>query len=542
MNILSSEETRRIRISAGIIFKWLSICIFILLILSPLFILVAKSAGYFTENPEKALALLLISDRRLALLGTSIGLALAVSLTATLIGLLAAILLWRFNTGILSYLRWFVLILAPIPPYIHALAWSSSMQEFNGLLQGIVNIPFQGWIASWWVQFMSLLPLAIALSLIGLKSVEPLLNEAARVIRSDFQCFIRIVLRIAMPMILAGGGILLLLSITDYSIPYLFQLNVYSLEIFAEFSASNEPASAFLTALPLLIIAVVIVILSQYGFRNLSQGSSWHKPSWSVKPCWPTWFSIIQWIAIILVLFQLIVPLISLLTSTATWANIIRATTSAVNEINSTAVIALLAALISLPLAFGVASQLFKHRRIAWLWWILILLPVALPPSLVGIGLISLWNQPLPINVYDSTAMPIMAALVRYITFAIIILAVQFKYVDSLLIDAAHIFQRNQFQTWITIWLPMLLPGLIAAASIVFIMTIGELGATVLVIPPGQSTLTLRIYNFLHYGASSTVAGLCLVIVIGMLIAGSVAVGSLVWWSHLSIKGQSNQS
>jgi iron(III) transport system permease protein len=82
----------------------------------------------------------------------------------------------------------------------------------------------------------------------------------------------------------------------------------------------------------------------------------------------------------------------------------------------------------------------------------------------------------------------------------------------------------------------MLVPGLLAAAGIVFALTTGELGATLLVAPPGQATLTIRIYNFLHYGASSVVAGLCLMMAVTILIAGIIAVLALAGRSNLYSK------
>jgi iron(III) transport system permease protein len=61
----------------------------------------------------------------------------------------------------------------------------------------------------------------------------------------------------------------------------------------------------------------------------------------------------------------------------------------------------------------------------------------------------------------------------------------------------------------------------------------GELGATLMVIPPGKATLTMRIYNYLHYGASDTVAGLCLVLALGVLLAGVLAGLVILMWSRL---------
>lgn len=43
-----------------------------------------------------------------------------------------------------------------------------------------------------------------------------------------------------------------------------------------------------------------------------------------------------------------------------------------------------------------------------------------------------------------------------------------------------------------------------------FIFTFGELGATALVAPPGESTLPLRIYTIIANAPSSTVASLAL--------------------------------
>jgi iron(III) transport system permease protein len=50
----------------------------------------------------------------------------------------------------------------------------------------------------------------------------------------------------------------------------------------------------------------------------------------------------------------------------------------------------------------------------------------------------------------------------------------------------------------------------------------GELGATLLVAPPGKATLIMRLYNLLHYGASRDVASLCLLLSLSALAASGV--------------------
>ena len=87
-------------------------------------------------------------------------------------------------------------------------------------------------------------------------------------------------------------------------------------------------------------------------------------------------------------------------------------------------------------------------------------------------------------------------------------------------------------QDWLRVRLPLLTPGLLAALCVAFALTLGELGATLIVAPPGQQTLTMRIYNYLHYGASDTVAGLCLAMAAGTVVAAAAGAALLAAWSR----------
>jgi ABC-type spermidine/putrescine transport system permease subunit II len=58
--------------------------------------------------------------------------------------------------------------------------------------------------------------------------------------------------------------------------------------------------------------------------------------------------------------------------------------------------------------------------------------------------------------------------------------------------------------------LPQIRLGLLAAWVIVFILAFGELGASVLVTPPGESTLPIRTYTLIANAPPSQVAALAL--------------------------------
>jgi len=126
-----------------------------------------------------------------------------------------------------------------------------------------------------------------------------------------------------------------------------------------------------------------------------------------------------------------------------------------------------------------------------------------------------------------------LAAAVRFLPFAAILLAAQFRRVDPLLLDAARLHNTHPLRTFFRIRLPLAAPGLLAAGVVVFALTLGELGATLLVIPPGQSTLTLRLYNYLHYGASEEVAGLSLLLTVLLVAAFGLGALALSLWGWL---------
>jgi iron(III) transport system permease protein len=360
-------------------------------------------------------------------------------------------------------------------------------------------------------------------------------------LRSDLSGLFRIILPLAAPALLAGGGVLFLLSLLDYSVPSLVNLNVYSLEIFAEFSASNQPVRAFLLAFPLLIIALVVILTSLSPLRHAAQSSSWRVPTWKVAPAWPKWFVCMQWLTLAVLLSQIVVPLVNLTAQVGTWHSMISTINTAQREIIFTFWVCLLVALIVLPLAFAVAKEISRSRRWEKLIWILVIAPLAIPSSLIGIGLITIWNRPLIFQVYGTGLMPVLAGIARFAPFAVIVLTAQLRSINPLLIDAARILQTNRWQTWKQIWLPMLMPGFIAAAGIVFALTAGELGATLLIAPPGQATLTIRIYNFLHYGASGVVAGLCLMMALTILVAGIIVALALMERANIFSKPVKSQ-
>ena len=506
--------------------------LFLIIVFGPVAALVLQSVIHlFSPDGTEVFRDAAPNARQLGLLWRTIVFSLCVCIGTTLLGISVGSVLWQWRSGIASWAKWVVLVLIIVPPYIHAMAWISTFSELNSLLanSGLAFPLLKGWPGAAWVEIMAYTPIAVGLSLIGFSSVDPALLDAARMSRSGLPVFLRIALPLAAPQILAASGLVFVLSITDYSLPQLFQLNVYPLEIFVYFASGGPITGALLLALPMLAITGVIIWLTQDGLRKAVMKPVWGTKSVSPQINLPSWVRNIQWTTMVIMAMQILVPLIVLSITAGSWNNLVVSVKNASDEISSTLLICITAGLLSLPLAGAVAWTIVRGRRRS-VWWLCAILPIAIPAPLIGIGLIAMWNHPGLDALYGTLAMPVLASLARFAPFAVLLMLAQIRMLDTLLIDAARVFGGNRPWHRARVILPMLAPGLIGSACIVAALTAGELGATLIIAPPGQATLTMKIYNYMHYGAWENVAGLCLMMILLTFAAGIITVtGFRIW-------------
>jgi iron(III) transport system permease protein len=61
--------------------------------------------------------------------------------------------------------------------------------------------------------------------------------------------------------------------------------------------------------------------------------------------------------------------------------------------------------------------------------------------------------------------------------------------------------------------LPMRWSAAMVAWLAALSISLGDLAASILVVPPGVTTLSIRIFGLLHYGVEDQVAGICLAMI-----------------------------
>ena len=172
--------------------------------------------------------------------------------------------------------------------------------------------------------------------------------------------------------------------------------------------------------------------------------------------------------------------------------------------------VAFWATVVSLP--FGIALAFLLARRRFWGHAIVngvIHLPLILPPVVTGYILLLLFGRRGPIGAFLESTFGIVfafrwtgAALACGIMgFPLLVRAVRLSIeaVDRRLEDAAGTLGAHPAWIFLTVTLPLILPGIIAGMILSFAKAMGEFGATITFVSniPGQTqTLPSAIYTF----------------------------------------------
>jgi iron(III) transport system permease protein len=141
----------------------------------------------------------------------------------------------------------------------------------------------------------------------------------------------------------------------------------------------------------------------------------------------------------------------------------------------------------------------------------------AVPAPLWGVWSIGLLNHPIdsiwaPLTLlHDRTLLaPVLVQVARALPLVGLWLWSQFNSVPQDLLEAARSEGAGPWTQLLRIALPLRPAGMAAALGIAFVLAISELSATLLVVPPGVTPISVRVFQLLHYGVDDRVAALAL--------------------------------
>ncbi len=465
--------------------------------------------GVSLTGPDGGLSIdnyrrLLTERRQHQLLLNSVLLGAGASIFATMIGAPLGLLLARVHLRGKAWRRLALVVPLITPPYVLALAWTWMAGSFAYSLTGAIV-----------VLGVSFYPLAMLAAEAAARRVDAGLEEAALLVAAPRRVFAKITLPLIAPAVAAAALVIFALAISEFGVPGLLRVNVFTTEVFTAFAALYDFGAATALSLPLLVATMMAAIAARLligeqmltGRRGSRVGLSLNFGGWQAA-------SVALSLAVIALCVVLPVGVI------AREAGGIRLIASSIKE-SSDAIInsfALAGAGATLAVALAVFIGYWRARmRTRWgaLVDLALIALFAVPGTVTGIGLIGLWNHAdWRGEIYASPLIIVIAYVSRFAPVAALLLAASVRQIPVAFEEAAVIAGASWLRTFGRIVLPQMFAGISAAWVISFIFAIGEIGATALVAPPGESTLPVRVYTLVANTPASNLAALALAQVI----------------------------
>ncbi len=436
-------------------------------------------------------------------------------------------------------------VLLFVPLYLQAAAWEAGFGVQGGWTR-LTGAPalVDGWRGAVWIHALAAVPWVVLIVGTGLWLIEPELEEQALLDGTAGQVLVHVTLRSALPAVGVAALWTAIAAAGEITVTDLFVIRTYAEEIYSRTAIGPQPGDPPLgpwpgVALTAWLVLCGLLLCARLAPRDRPVG---RRPRWVFRL--GPW----RWPAAVAVAASLVllagVPLASLVYKAgvsvaqmgggnvrmwsarqAVWATLTSPVDNA-REFRWSLVIGLLAASGAVVAAVALA---WPARRGGWRAapaWLASAILWSIPKPLLGLAIIAVLNQrgvPLLTWLYDhSIVAPWLALVAVAVPPATLILWHAFRTIPPEVLDAAALDGAGPLARLVLVALPCRLSALVVAWIVALALALGELGASILVVPPGVMTLSIKIFNLLHGGVSEfEVAGICLALLGLFTIAGA---------------------
>ncbi len=461
-----------------------------------------------------------ISDwtRQLNLFRNTMVIAVGASLLSLILGAPLAFVLSRFSFAARSLFLLICPVPLLIPAYVHTICWMHLLGNHgfvSRLIQtaGISSADLYTPLGAIVIMALSYYPLVTLMSYVGFNQIDPDLEDAARLQTGAWKTLWGITANIAAPAILTGALFSCIFALSNFGVPSMLRQQVYSQEVFYQFSNLHEMDKAALYSLPILLLSLIAL----FGIRRLEKGHRFTISTATRKGNrLPLRRGSLLVIGLLLLLHLLSVglPISVLFEMAGDWDNYVASLSNARHDILLSFWSSVVSATLILATGGILALMAWNGPRRAkgWLERACVL-SFAFPAAAAGIGLIGIWNRGGPFQwVYSSLFILLIAFFCRYVSFAFKPVLTAANYIDPSLDESARLTGVSWRRRLLRVLAPLGGKGLIVAWFLVYLFSMIDLDTVILVHPPGQATLPVRIFNLLHFGRQEWVGALCLVL------------------------------
>jgi len=431
-----------------------------------------------------------ISGDTLLLIGKSLLMAFSASVLATFTGTLFGFLLYKFSFALTRFYKMVLLLPLLVSPYIFAVAWKDGLFWLFGNSAALYSEA--GVIL---VHAFVFFPLAMLITGSSISQINTSSEEAGLMIVSFRKMIIKIMFPMIRPAFTLSLILILIFSLSDFSVPAFFGVRTFTTEIFTQFSALYNFPLAIGQSIILLLICLILLLsesryLSDAPFFSVSlKGSAVKKYNVGKHK---GVVHILIWLCLVTIL---LLPVFILVVQSLTGRELFFGQAwelmrpAAIQSVKLSAIGAILITIT------GLWAGNIKERTAYKTPNSLLLFVFIVPSTVLGIALIRFYNFPAFNFIYSTSAILLIAWLGKFGFIASRIIGNGVKQIPASFEEAASVLGISSRKTFLKINLPLLVPSLFAAFVLSFILCLGELGATMMVYPPGMELMPVKTFT-----------------------------------------------
>lgn len=485
---------------------------------------------------------------------------------AVFIGLSFSWIVVRTNTPFKGFIAGASMIPLFVPPLVAGVAWGILGSPKTGLLNTVlkwVGIDFRfnfysmaGLIIVFGIYYA---PYVYMFTASALRNMDPSLEEASEVSgASAFTTLFTVTFPLIMPAILAGSLLSFVVMLGIYGVPAALgapaNINVLTTYIF-KLTAWSPPMynTAAAVAILLMFVTAILVwaqqrILSGKSFATVAGKAFRPRPLNLGRWRWFTFGLALTYLFVVVVLptlalviaafrkFLFIKDVDALFDMKQySWVhfNSVFDNPLTMQSIWNTLKVGAITAVVGGALAFAIGYTI-NRTRVGGRGAIDLLstLPVAIPGLVVGVAYLWAWIG-LPGGLYGTLWILALAFVARFMPDTVKALSTSFLQIHKELEEAAWISGRGLLGTIRTIVLPLARPGVVASMTLLFVLSVRELGSSLFLYTSDTTVMAVLLLDYYEGGNTGKTAAFSLVQTV--ILAGLL--GITTWLSRDAAQG-----
>jgi iron(III) transport system permease protein len=475
---------------------------------------------------------------------------------AVAIGLLFSWVVVRTNTPFRGLIAAASVLPLFAPPLVAGVAWSILGSPKTGL----INAAFKWAGLDWHVNFYSLSGLIFVFGIYyapyvymftssALRNMDPSLEEAAEISgASAFSTLFSVTFPLIMPAIVSGMLLSFIVMLGIYGVPAVLgapsNINVLTTYIF---KLTNWSPPLYNTAASVAIILMVVTGLLVFLQQKVLSGRSYttvagkaFRPRQLDLGPW-RWFTFS--LGLIYLLVVVILPTLALIVAAFRKFMFVRDVNAlfdmrayslmhfnaifdnplTIRSIYNAVEVGIITAVIGGALAFAIGYTIHRTRLPGRHSIDLIsTLPVAIPGLVVGVAYLWAWIG-IPGGLYGTIWILALAFIARFMPDTVKALSTSFLQIHRELEEAAWVCGKGTLATIKTVVLPLARPGVLASMTLLFVLSIRELGSSLFLYTSNTMVMSVLLLDYYEGGNVGKTAAFSLVqtVLLGVLIGGA---------------------